>query len=286
MVIVNCGVRPDGKPCEFYMHKQLHAALEEVKQVVGTTEYKGKDWDYVAIVAGNPGVGKSNFAQNCARFCCDWFNEDYIAFTADEFIEITNDCPKNSAVVLDESFASLNTGVSRSSDFLKIINHLQLIRQKNLYIFLCLPNFFDLAKGISIYRSHHLFVCYSQKFGDRGTFAAYGRSKKRLLYIKGKTFMDYAIEMPNFRGDFRESKCIDHEKYESRKAEHLRLQDNIETSNSKSDIVKEKLISYLKDELNYTAEQIAEISGVHRATIYRIIARNRQKSRIAVAFKQ
>ena len=95
-----------------------------------------KNWDYVALYAGIPGSGKSTLARTDAKYCCPWFDIKYIAFTAQEFIRITNTCPDYSSVVLDESFQSLNSKITMSKPFQRIINHLQLIRQKRLFVFL------------------------------------------------------------------------------------------------------------------------------------------------------
>lgn len=271
MVIVTSGLNPKGEPCEFYLDENLKNALDEVKSVVGSSTERGTDWDYIALVCGNPGVGKSNFAQSMARYCCEWFDESYICFTAEEFIHLTNTCKDNSAIILDESFAALNTRVSKSSDFVKIINHIQLIRQKNLYVFLCLPNFFDLAKGVAIYRSQHLFVCYSPKYGQRGSFAAFDRDSKKNLYILGSKFMNYNATRPNFRGRFTKSKCIDQEKYEALKRKHL--MDQGEVQDSKNQRSRDLYIKWLSENTELSHDQIAAIGHLTRKTIYNTLHR-------------
>jgi len=275
MVIVASGVTPEGKPCEFYLDANLKVAWDEVKKVVGTKSEKGLDWDYVALVCGLPGTGKSNFSQNGARYCCPWFDESYICFSAEDFIELTNKCKRNSAIILDESFASLNTKVSKSGEFLSIINHLQLIRQKNLYIFLCLPNYFDLAKGVAIYRSHHLFTVYSPEFGKRGSFGAWGREEKKMLYILGQKFMNYHAEPVNFRGRFVKSKCVDEKKYLAKKRAHLLKQEEIPMTTVKSAISRDKVIDWMTHNTKLTQPEIAGIAGISLRTVTNIVARLR-----------
>ncbi len=245
---------------EFYLDQNLRDNLDEVKEVVSK-----KDWDYVAIVAGLPGAGKSTFAQNSAKYCCPWFDESYICFTAEDFIKKTNECKKGSAIILDESFQSLNSKVGMSSDFLKIVNHLQIIRQKNLYIFLCLPNFFDLSKGVAVFRSHHLFVCYSESFGSRGRFAAYNRENKKSLYVDGRKYMSYNVRKPNFRGKFVKSKVVDWTKYEKLKKEHLQEQNEVQAVGKNES--RNKVIRHLKD-LKYPVDKIVEISGISKRAVY------------------
>ncbi len=262
--IVKCGQDYTGEDCTFYLDGFLQENLSEVKEVVTK-----KDWDYVSMVVGNPGVGKSTFAQSLAKYCCHWFNEKFIAFTADEFVRITNSCPKNSSIILDESFASLNNRVTMSSDFVKIINHLQLIRQKNLFIFLCLPNFFDLAKGVAIYRSHHLFVCYSQSFGKRGTFVAFARENKKRLYILGSKYMDYNVVKGNFHGKFFKHNIINQDEYDERKKQHLQEQDKVKEKKSKYLDQRNKLILLYLNE-GKDIDELADILKVSSRQIYRI----------------
>ncbi len=224
MVLVESGVTQDGSPCRYYLDNDLKKTLDLAKYRV-----LKKNWDYVCIVCGLPGSGKSNFARQLARYCCPWFDENYIAWKDEKtegsdvkgFIDITTECPENSAVVLDESFATLNSRVSMSPVFLRIINHIQLIRQKHLFIFLCLPNFFDLSKGIAIFRSSHLFITYADDKGQRGRFLGFDRNGKRKLFIKGNKYVDYDAQRSNFKGRFTQDfRIVPPDVYENLKKKH------------------------------------------------------------------
>jgi len=215
--VVSIGPDKFGKNCLVKIHL-LHADTLDF----AIYRVKKKNWDYVSVIAGLPGSGKSTLARVCAKYCCPWFDLDHVAFTADEFVNITNTCAEYSSVILDESFASLNSRTTMTPDFLKVINHLQIIRQKHLFIFLCLPNFFDLAKNVAIFRASHLFVTYPTEEGDRGRFLAFDRDGKRVLFVKGMKFMDYNCVKANFIGDFWLNRRIcDEEVYESMKKKHL-----------------------------------------------------------------
>lgn len=264
MVIVTSGKTKEGKPCSFFLNPRLKKALDLAKHRV-----LKRNWDYVAIISGIPGSGKSTFSRSVARYCCPWFSLKYIAFTAKEFIKITNECPKYSAVVLDESFQSLNTRITMSPEFRRIISHLQLLRQKHLFIFLCLPNFFDLTKGVAIFRASHLFVTYASKEGLRGRFLAWGRNEKRKLYVKGSKYLDLFVVDANFKGRYTRAEDIISEKdYEELKLSHLKDQDKaLEEKIDPKEQKLNKAIVYWHDIFDWSFTRIGEVIGLKETAI-------------------
>lgn len=265
MVIVSSGKRWDGQPCVFYMDGYLKSNFDDIIPRVKT-----KNWDYVCIVSGLPGVGKSNFAQNCAKYCSHWFDVTYIAFSAEQFIDMTNNCPEYSSVILDESFEDMNTGLGNSEAFRKIMNHLQIIRKRHLFIFLCIPDFFDLKKGVSIFRSYHLFLIYSDEEGERGFFCAFDRNTKRQLYIRGKKFLDYSVVEANFHGTFRRQKCIDEQVYEALNMKYCFERDKKKVKD-KNFIRVLNFISFLSDQENWIQEKIALAGKMSQNTVSRLL---------------
>lgn len=208
-----------GNKKEFSIDGYLAKALDVIKVRV-----KKRGWDSINPIVGLPSTGKSTLSWTLAKYCDENFTEKNIAFTDEEFIQITNSCPPYSAVILDESFASMNTKLSMTAEFLRIINHLQLIRQKNLFIFLCLPNFFDLQKSIAIFRTSILFLTYDVN-GQRGRFMVWDRMNKKKLYILGSKYIDYNCVPANFRGRFNLNEgIIDENAYNLRKRQHLLAQ--------------------------------------------------------------
>lgn len=212
----------DGKEVEHYIDGYLKTNLDEIKDSV-----LNKGWDYIAVVSGIPGVGKSTLAQTICKYLDNSFNaKDRICFNGtgeNGLVQRTSNGNLGEAYMLDESFETMNTKVSRSSEFVKIMNHLQLIRQKGLFIILCLPNFFDLNKGIAIFRTTHLFVVYHDKF-RRGFFGAFGRDSKRMLYVKGNKYVDYNCIKPNFKGRFTKEWIANQKLYDEMKLNHLKSQ--------------------------------------------------------------
>ena len=244
------GLTRGGKPMFIRVDTRIQKILD--KAIKRNIE---KNWDYVSVVAGYCGVGKSIFSLSIARYCDPTFDESKICFTATEFIETTNRVEPFSAVILDESFQSLNTRVTMSPDFLKIINHLQIIRQKHLFIFLNLPNFFDLSKNIAIFRTNHLFVCYSDDEGNRGKVLAFGRNEKKSLYILGGKFIDYGRVHANIVARFWKDEVIPEKIYENLKFEHLQSQEGVKI-NTKGLISRSKVFYYLKTVKKMSTEEL------------------------------
>lgn len=267
---IKIGVKENGSPKIMRLDTLIRIELDKVKVRV-----KKKNWDYVALVAGIPGSGKSTLARTFARYFCKWFDESYIAFTGDEFIDITNNCPEYSSVILDESFASLNSKVSMSEDFVKIINHLQIIRQKHLFIFLCLPNFFDLAKGISIFRSSHLFVTYADGEGNRGHFLVFDRDNKRKLYVRGGKYMDYNAQKANFYARFWENNDIINLKlYEDMKNRHLLAQNEKELKKITNKSSRDEILFRLHKEHGWSAVDLSSLAQIDKSVVYKLLKKN------------
>ena len=246
----------EGKPMFVRVDTRIQNILDKAIK-----RNREKNWDYVSVVSGYCGVGKSVFSQSIARYCDPEFTEEKICFSAEEFIRTTNAVSPFSAVVLDESFQSLNTRVTMSPDFLKIVNHLQIIRQKHLFIFLNLPNYFDLSKSIAIFRTNHLFVCYSDDEGNRGKVLAFGRKEKKNLYILGGKFLDYGRVRSNIVAKFWKDDVIPEKVYENLKIEHLK-EAEVDKLHSKVYLSRAKLLNYLKNEKKLALKEITAICGL------------------------
>jgi adenylate kinase family enzyme len=254
---------------KLYIADPIHANLQKSKIAV-----LKKGWDYVCIVSGIPGVGKSTFAQALAKYLDPDFESKQICFTAKEFKDKTSVGEKGQAFILDESFADMNSNLSRSPEFIALVNHLQLIRQRNLFIILVLPDFFSLAKNIAIFRSNHLFVPYSVDYA-RGDVAVFDREAKRELYIKGKIFINYQASPPNFRTDYQGDWFCDLEDYLARKTKHLQELAQVKEKGAKAGHQRDILAALLHEKYK---SHITELCGLVRAsdsTVYGWIERGK-----------
>lgn len=233
-----------------------------------------KNYDYPCVISGLPRIGKSSLARVIAKYCDKNFTVKNIAFTGDEFIHLTNNIPDNSAVILDESFADMNTSLSKSPEFVRIVNHMQIIGQKNLFLILVLPNFFDLSKKIALYRVSHLFVVEEKNIeGDRGKFRAFDRTAKDQLYIRGSKYVNYYAYPDNFSGLFDENTHLfDMQEYNRLKREHLLKQSEIlqrKDVNLKQS--RDKILWKLYKFHNWDMKSLIKLSELEEKWIYKLV---------------
>lgn len=218
-----------------YLRQNLNSIIHNMK---------GGDWDSVAAVSGSGllRVGKTMIACQSAYYCAHHFGTpftvDNIVFSGDELIKFAHTHPHNSVIVYDEARAELDT----KKQLQKIGNALKdFFSECGMYndlIFVVLPDFFELARGIAVQRSEFLINVYrktsivkSKLFDgeeviqfERGFFEFFDRRGKRLLWLLGKkNYEDYSIgkKYRKFHGNFREFWVVDRSVYEKKKLEFL-----------------------------------------------------------------
>jgi adenylate kinase family enzyme len=264
-------INVEGYEGDLYIHEALAPNLQRVKVSVLT-----KGWDYVAVVSGLPGVGKSTFAQQLAKFLDPNFESWQICFTAKEFRDKTSHGKKGQTFILDESFADMNTSLHKDPEFIATINHLQLIRQRNLFLILVLPDFFSLSKNIAIFRASHLFVAYSEDY-SHGDVAVFDREAKRELYIKGKQFINYQAHPPNFRITFNKRWFCDEEDYIKRKDEHLKQMAKPQEKAQKVAIFRDKLAALFIKTTKMQQKELARMVLAPESTVSDWVTRGNQR---------
>ena len=98
-------------------------------------------------------------------------------------------------------------------------------RQKNLFIFVVMPTFFDLDKYVALWRSRALIHVYTGSPFQRGFFCFFDVDKKKGLYVKGKKFYNYHMEKANFYGRFANQYVVDQEEYRQKKRDALKVKE-------------------------------------------------------------
>lgn len=180
-----------------------------------------KDRDFVACYDGEEGVGKSVLAQQHAKILDPDFNIDNIVFTADQFIKKIKDpnTKKGACIILDEAFSSANSRASLTEVNRSMVGLATEMRQKNLFILLVLPSFFDLDRYFALWRCRALFHVYFTPEEDR-RYVAFDKDSKKLLYLTGKKTYNYSYPKAPFPpSNFYNHYTVNEEEYRAKKAE-------------------------------------------------------------------
>lgn len=183
-------------------------------------EVNRKDWDAINLIDGTEGAGKSVLAQQFAYYLDPTFNIDRIVFNADEFKNAVLKADKYQAIVYDEAYSGLSSRGTMSEVNKILVGMLAEIRQKNLFIFVVMPTFFDLDKYVAIWRSRVLIHVYSVDW-QRGYFMWFDSHRKKVLYLLGKKLYDYNVTKANFVGRFPAGYVVDEKEYRDKKLKAL-----------------------------------------------------------------
>lgn len=200
---------------QYYMDGYLKSNYDIAKKVIQA------DWDFVFLIDGTEGGGKSVIAQQGATYCDPTFNISRIAFTPEEFQAKIKAAGKYQAVIYDEAYTGLSSRGVMSDINKVLVSMLAEIRQKNLFVFVVMPTFFDLDKYVALWRSRALIHVYTGEEFQRGYFAFYNVDRKKELYILGKKFYSYKQPRYNFNGRFTNYYTVDEKAYRALKLKAL-----------------------------------------------------------------
>ena len=139
-----------------------------------------KDFDSFICVTGREGFGKSTLAGQIALYLDPTYNLDRCTFTAEQFEEACRFAEQHQAVVFDETMGYLSSRGAMSKFNRKLIKIMSEMRSKNLFVILCIPNFFELDRYAAIHRTTGLIRVYK-----RGCWELYNYRNKKILYLKG-----------------------------------------------------------------------------------------------------
>lgn len=263
------------KELEYYIDGNCIKILDVAKVIIR------KDWDMLFCVDGNVGTGKSLFTMQMAKYVDEDFNLDCIAFNPKEFKKIVVNAKPYSAVVYDEAMTGLYSRGSMTLINRTLVSMLAEIRQKNLFVFIVLPSFFDLERPIAIFRARGLFHVYTGDNFERGYFCFFNIDKKKELYLEGKKFYSYRRPRANVYGRFTNFYVVDEQEYRKRKLDALRDREHGRDSNDIEKEIKEKLfeqvVNFDVENLKLTHEIKMQIIGISRGTYFKKLAALKEK---------
>jgi len=121
-----------------------------LKELAGTIKNTQRvDKDYIIIIDGGTGSGKSTIGIKLAIVGCPWFDlKKDIIFSRDELIEKISTARPGSFILVDEAINILFKRDFATKKQKFIIKLLDMCRDRNLCLILCVPNFWSMDKHI------------------------------------------------------------------------------------------------------------------------------------------
>jgi hypothetical protein len=238
----------------YHIDKKMIKFLNKIKNMISK-----KDKDYVMIIDGYEGSGKSTAAQQWGKFVDPSLDLPRICMTADEFKQAIMDSKQKQCVIYDEAVTGMSSGdtITRIGRLLKSM--MMQMRQKNLFVIVIIPSIFELNKYTVLSRSRNFFHIYESK-GKMGYFVGYNRKDTKLLYLKGKKTYTYRVKS-RFIGRFLGKYVVDEQKYRDKKEKAL-FSIEKEEKKDKDSIFKEQrdyLLYYLKKELKMGSPTLEKV---------------------------
>lgn len=246
------------------------------------------DFDFIILISGRgmTRVGKSIIGSQIGYYLTSrvnalhkknvTFTTKNYSFRGDHLIKNGKTMPKFSCLVYDEAGSDLQARKVMHSTTQALLDYIRECGQQNQFLICILPDFFDLPKGIALTRSVCLIdVDFKEKF-NRGKYRFYGRRAKKMLYLKGKKYLDYDAQGPDFFGTFPDFLTVDEKEYKQMKLDALmgrekqvaeRVSDRCKMHTNHRRI----LATELTIKHGYTQGSLAELLDVSQAEIHRII---------------
>ncbi len=139
------------------------------------------------------------------------------------------------------------------------------VDQYNMLNILCLPEFFDLPKGIATNRSNALIDCYvtadENDMWERGKFNFFSAPAKKKLYRYGKKDGDYAAAKCDFYGDWDDVYVLDEKEYKARKIEALKTREVVSAREEARTAYLKGALKVLMVDYGLTQREVAEKIG-------------------------
>lgn len=218
-----------------------------------------RDFDWITFIDGVEGGGKSTLAQQLALLCDSTFNISRICFTHQEFVQAVTTAQPYQAVIFDEAYGAISSKDALSKVCKTITSLLAQIRQKNLFLFIVAPTFFDISRNIALWRSKCLIHVYLGQGYERGYWRAFTYKKKNQLYVLGRKLYNYGAVQQSARGRFTKQLVVDDKAYRRKKLEALEyFQEDMQTHSTIKD-QRNALIRYLRRQEDMVAPKINEI---------------------------
>jgi hypothetical protein len=265
----------------FPMNRLLKSQLDYLlKNVVD-------DWDFTILICGEGEVriGKSTLAQQISTYWTWSLThllgitlphsvKENMVFVGSELIKQGNKLGRNhqySSLIFDEAGADLEGVKAMKMTTQAVRDYLRECGQYNMLNVLCLPEFFDLPKGIAISRSIFMINVFwvpdEEGLFKRGYFKFYNKPSKKMLYLKGKKDLDYNSHPETFYGRFPRFYTYNEEEYKKAKRQALRNREQLNTKESRQMQVLYACLKILRDKFGFSLRGMADEINKHTLNI-------------------
>lgn len=190
--------------------KKLEKNLDVIKFLITK-----KDFDWLMVVEGYEGVGKSTLAWHVCKYIDPDFNAQNIVFEPDQFRLLLQNARKGESILIDEGGLLLFSRNAMQTDNKELIQALTTIRAKNLFICICVPSFHILDKYVREHRVKSLI-----RVAARGRYQFFSKKKIKEIRKKNGT-RDYIYPDPNFTGSYEKVTGQDWKDYLDKKGDVL-----------------------------------------------------------------
>ena len=238
-----------------FLKSNLDVVVKDVK----------KDFDSFIVITGREGFGKSTLAFQVATYLDPTFNLGRVVFTAEQFVDAVENAERYECIVFDETMGYLGSRGAMSKFNRSLVKVMSEMRSKNLFIILCIPNFFELDRYPAIHRSTGLLHIYK-----RGRFGSYDYKKKTQLYLLGKRNYSYSVS-PTFIGSFVKYFPLDKEKYEQKKQLAIQEWKKLKGKEALWRTHRDKLMVDCYEKEHYKLKELSELLNLSERQVRRIV---------------
>lgn len=240
----------DGIKYSFSVDRALKGFLDT--KVIPRINHRDKD--YVMLVSGYEGAGKSTWAMQVAKYVDHNFCLDRVVFTPEAFRDAVNTAKKGQCIVYDEAVTGLTAGGSITKVGRLLKSLMMQMRQANLMVIIVIPSVFELNKYAVLHRAMSLFHILEKK--SRHSWVGYNKKDTKKTYIFGKKNHSMKVRS-RFTGRFYGNLPLDEIEYKKKKQEALDDEDRAEEKVNKFTIQRDYYLKLLKGFLK-TGKAVAE----------------------------
>lgn len=210
-----------------YMGGKFSSAQAWLKDYNIYKDINFNQFDNVHVITGGEGMGKSTYAIQTACRVDSKFTPEYLLYTPERLPDILEELldknEKGRALILDEGNMFLFSREAMSGGNKLMVKLLSICRQLNLYLIICVPNFFTIDSYIREHRLKALTVIYK-----RGKARCYNSKYLKKISVEGSKYKNVMNVKTPYDGWFN---CwyssnfpanLDQEEYFRLKKEHMK----------------------------------------------------------------